>query len=146
LRDLLVNCGIPAANIQQSEDGKGALERLEIRRPDFIITEWQMTPMDGLALTRHLRHPDTTPAPGIPVILCTGNIDTDLLKDARMAGINEIIVKPVNAGAISGRVTAVLERPRPVITLPNYIGPDRRRVSADWDGIERRAKDRDVFL
>lgn len=146
IRGLLNAFGLPLENIRQCDNGEAALELLDIRKSDFLITGWKMTPMDGLTLVRTLRNPNATPAPGIPVIFCSRFLDQRLLQDVRSAGVNEVIVKPINAGAIKSRVTAVLERPRPVITLTNYIGPDRRRGANRWNGVDRRSDERDFFI
>jgi CheY-like chemotaxis protein len=148
VRSLLNSFGIPLDQVRQCNNGKDAIELLEIRNSDFLITGFQMSPMNGLELVRALRHPDTTPAPGIPIIFCSRSLDQRMLIDALGAGANELIVKPINAGAIKRHITAVLERPRPLISLPNYIGPDRRRgySGGTWDGVERRSGKDDFFI
>lgn len=146
VRGLLYDYGLRLDNIEQCADGEEALQKLARAKFDFLITGWRMTPMDGLTLTRTLRNPDVTPAPGIPIIFCSSFLDRRLLDDVRQAGANEVIVKPINAGAINSRVTAILEQPRPLITVTDYVGPDRRRLPESWLGIERRAKDRDWFI
>jgi CheY-like chemotaxis protein len=141
IRDVLHDFGLSRAHVHQAANGKEALEFLEIRSVDFIITGWRMSPVDGLAMTRKLRDPETTPAPGIPVIFCCSTLNKTVLGQARSAGVNEVILKPISTQAIKSRVTAVLERPRPIITLTTYIGPDRRRERGPWDGKERRSED-----
>ena len=133
-------------NIRHCGDGNEALRLLRHRVSDFLIAGGRMAPMDGLTLIRKLRDPNVTPAPGIPIIYCSRDVDAQTLKQVRGAGVNEVVLKPITADAIRTKVVAVLERPRPVITLTSYIGPDRRRLPQDWAGEERRDGEEDVFI
>ena len=124
LRGLLGQLGIPRENLRQCYSGADVLEFLRIRRADFLITGQDMAPIDGLTLIQTLRDPAQTPAPGIPIIFCSASIDLTLLDTLYIAGVNEVLVTPFNAQALNGRVTAVLERPRPVVQTATYVGPD----------------------
>jgi CheY-like chemotaxis protein len=133
IRGLLHELGLPLENIRQCGSGEDALELLKIRKSDFLVAGRQMEPMDGLTLIRTLRDPDLTPAPGIPIIFCSDSVDMRLLDTAYAAGVNEILVKPFNAQAIRSRVTAVLERPRPIVHSPTYVGPQKGRPRGETD-------------
>lgn len=146
VRDLLHDLGIPRPNIRDCGTGADAIEFLRIRRSDFLIAELRMSPMDGLTLLRRLRDPKITPAPGIPVILYADTLDEERLAEIRGAGVNEVLVKPINGEGIRSRVTAILERPRPLVNQPDYIGPDRRRSNAPWSGVERRSGKEDYYI
>ena len=139
LRGSLRELGMPLGNIRQCGSGADALEFLRIRQANFVIAGQQMEPIDGLSLIRVLRDPTKTPAPGIPIIFCSASVDLALLDTLYAAGVNEILVTPFNAQAINSRVTAVLERPRPVIRTATYVGPDTGgpRGEADKDDDDR---------
>lgn len=146
IRDLLIGLGIPRANIRDCDSGADAIELLTIRRSDFLIAELRMSPMDGLTMLRRLRDPKITPVPGVPVILYSETLDEDVLAEIRGAGVNEVLVKPINGAAIRRHVTSILERPRQLINQPDYIGPDRRRNTGPYDGVERRSGKEDFFI
>lgn len=146
LRDLLSDLRIPRSNIREAQDGEEALELLRIKRSDFLIVAQKMIPMDGLTLVQALRNPHVTPAPGIPIIFCSGQLDREFLAKIHHAGVNEAIAKPVNAEAVRRRVVAVLEHPHPIITLENYIGPERRVLSIPREGADRRNSDDDFYI
>lgn len=147
LRDLLADLGIPRSNIREAQNGEGALELLNIQRSTFLIVAQQMIPMDGLTLVQKLRDPNLTPAPGIPIIFCSGQLHREFLTKIHHAGVNEAIAKPVNARAVYRCIAAVLEKPRPVITLANYIGPERRFIAVPRDKEEdRRSSDDDFYI
>lgn len=146
LRDLLADQGISRSNIREAQNGQEAIELLEIRRSHFLIVAQRMSPIDGLTLVQMLRNPNLTPAAGIPVIFCSGQLDREFVRKVHHAGVNEIIAKPVNAESVRRHVSSVLERPRPVITLTDYIGPDRRVISIPRDDDDRRNPDDDFYI
>jgi len=49
------------------------------------------------------------------------------VRQARDAGVNEFIAKPVTSRNLFLRIAAVVERPRPFVRASTYFGPDRRR-------------------
>jgi len=61
------------------------------------------------------------------------------VRQARDAGTNEFLAKPVSANAILTRLLAVIEHPRPFVRTKVYFGPCRRRRTRDeYEGPERR--------
>lgn len=146
LRDILADLGISRSNIREAKNGEEVLELLNIQRSAFLIVAQKMTPMDGLTLVRKLRDPKVTPAPAIPIIFCSAQLDREFLTKIHHAGVNEAIAKPVNVEAVRRRVVAVLEHPHPIITLENYIGPERRLLSIPRDGADRRNSDDDFYI
>ena len=128
IRDVLYDLGFNLDHIRLCENGDEALELLMIAQSDILITCQRMTPTDGLTLIRKLRDPKTTPAPEIPIIFCSAVLDQRLLEEVRQAGANEILLKPINAARIKSRIDAIIQKPRPIVRIENYIGPDRRRL------------------
>ncbi len=85
-------------------------------------------------------HPQTSPNPFVPVIMLTGHTHIDHVRQARDAGVNEFLAKPVSVKAIMTRLISVIEHPRPYVRTKAYFGPCRRRRGADeYRGPERRA-------
>jgi DNA-binding response OmpR family regulator len=101
-----------------------------------------MGTIDGVDFVRKLRDPKESPAPGVPVIFCSRQLDRQLVEDVRDAGINEVIVKPITLGAVKSRIRILFEKPRTLVNLTTYVGPDRRRLHDDNVPRERRAKAR----
>ncbi len=95
LQTILASRG--ATSIRSVHDGREALEAMRVDRPDMVIAEWIMAPMDGLELIRYIRCSDKSPDPYLPVILLTGAADGNLLPLARDAGASEIVLKPLHA-------------------------------------------------
>lgn len=140
IRGLLRDIGFSFENIRLCRDGEEALELLSVAKSDILITCLRMTPMDGLTLIRRLRDPKATPAADISIIFCSAVLDMKLLDEVRLAGANEIIVKPINAAAVKTRIDSIVENPRPMIRLQDYVGPDRRRLPDEPGQNDRRTK------
>ena len=75
--------------------------------------------------------------------MMTGHVERSRVEQARDAGVNEFILKPLTPTALVSRLEAVLQRPRAFVRLPSYFGPDRRRRDDPaYRGPRRRAEDR----
>jgi DNA-binding response OmpR family regulator len=98
-----------------------AMDDLDRFEPDIVITDW------NLEFIRRVRDAKTSPNPCVPIIMLTGRAELPLVIQARDAGVNEFLAKPVSAKALYGRITAAVLHPRPFIRTPTYFGPDRRR-------------------
>lgn len=128
--------------VREAADGDAALEMLNRWPCDFVICDFRMTPMDGVAFTRHIRtHPDS-PNAYLPIIMMTGHAERARVEEARDAGVTEFLVKPVTPRGVLDRIVAMIERPRPFVKSASYFGPDRRRrLAADYAGPTRRSTD-----
>ncbi|MBL6854665.1 MAG: response regulator, partial [Alphaproteobacteria bacterium] len=73
LKALLHALGIAA--IFEATDGAGAFDLLRRKEPDLILTDLSMSPVDGLAFVREVRHSPTSPNPYIPIIMVTGHTE-----------------------------------------------------------------------
>jgi DNA-binding response OmpR family regulator len=86
-----------------------------------------MEPVDGVEFTRRVRNGSDPRLVRLPIIMMTGHSELRRIVDARDAGVNEIVVKPLTAKAVLSRIEAVTQRPRPFVRTISYFGPDRRR-------------------
>jgi len=134
---LLLALGIGSVELAQS--GKHAIAMNENFRPDIVITDWLMEPMDGIELTRYLRNDKNSPDPFIPIIMMTGHAEVERVMEARDAGVTEFLVKPLSAKSLCDRIVSVIEKPRPFIRTKTFFGPCRRRQGwTGYTGPERR--------
>lgn len=130
-------------HILQAGDGQHALELLRQFKPDIIITDWQMEPMDGLELTARIRANPKLAAQLAPIILMTGYSAEARVKLARDTGITEFLVKPFTAEALASRIAHVIKEPRDFVVANKYKGPDRRRrPSGSFKGPVKRSRDK----
>jgi len=122
----------------EATDGADALKILKTYAPDIIITDWAMDPVDGIELTRMLRTNADSPNPYVPIIMLSAHSEANKIVEARDAGVNEFVVKPISVNTLFSRIQAVIERPRPFVRIPGYFGPDRRRRNTRIGEPDRR--------
>ena len=126
--------------IFEAPSGESAWAILRDANPDVVILDWQMDGMSGLDFVRLARTSPQTPNPFVPIIMLTGHTHIDHVRQARDAGANEFLAKPVSVKAILTRLISVIEHPRPYVRAGSYFGPCRRRRGGDeYRGPERRS-------
>jgi CheY-like chemotaxis protein len=132
-------------NVKEAGDGAEALRLLSSGYfPDILITNWQMPMIDGIDLARMVRTGSDSRDPYVPIIMVTGHSEHNRIIEARDAGVNEILVKPISARTLTTRIFSVINNPRPFVRSSHYFGPDRRRrVDPSYRGPERRKGDKD---
>ena len=65
-----------------------------------------------------------------------------ICREAREAGVNEFLAKPLTARGVIERLHQAVENPRPYVRSDDYFGPDRRRRNdANYKGPFRRSTD-----
>ena len=94
--------------INEAASGKEALAILVNFRPDIIITDLAMKPLNGIDFVRLLRADRASPAPDVPVIMLTGYSEEAMVVKARVAGVNDFIVKPVSANVLRERIERIV--------------------------------------
>lgn len=82
-----------AANyvVESASDGIEALEKMQAKSFDAIITDIKMPRMDGSVLLNNIRHIEEYKE--TPVIVVSGVYDTELQKEFMKQGANKVIVK-----------------------------------------------------
>ena len=105
-----------------------ALDLLDSSPVDLVITDWKMSPRDGLDLVQTIRTPLVNDYSRIPVVMLTAYSDTIKMRDARNAGVNEFLVKPFTAERLARALICALGESRDFITTDDFFGPDRRSV------------------
>jgi CheY-like chemotaxis protein len=127
--------------IFEAENGDRAWTSLRENNPDVMVLDWMMEGMSGLELAKMIRTNAQAPNPFVPIIMLTGYTSLDHVRQARDAGINEFIAKPVAAKTMMARLVSVIEHPRPFVRTSVYFGPCRRRRANDeYKGAERRSE------
>jgi two-component system chemotaxis response regulator CheY len=109
-----------------SADGKSGFVTVQSVKPDFVLTDFSMQPVNGAEFVRMIRAlPE--PMAYLPIIMITGHGERQYIERARDAGVTELLTKPVTARDLYIRIMDVVEKPRKFIKSPSFIGPDRRR-------------------
>lgn len=121
--------GIGVGIVKEASDGADALDAMRNGVPDIVITDLNMSPIDGLDFCQMIRTAPDSPYPFVPIIMMTGHTERSKVAAARDAGVNEVLAKPISARSLLDRIVAVIDRPRPFVKTNNYAGPCRRRTT-----------------
>ena len=137
VRKVLESLGF--VSIKLARDGTKALQIMREGRIDMVITDWRMSPMDGINLVKYLRTSEESPNRFVAIIMLTGNVEREQVEIARDAGITEFVIKPFSAKTLCDRIVALIESPRGFIISKTFVGPDRRRrMILPPEGSDRR--------
>lgn len=135
--DTLKRLGV--GKVYQAHDGESGFRQFVKYRPDIVLTDWEMEPVDGLELVHAIRRDAMSPKRTAPVIVMTGYGAPARVAAARDTGATEFLVKPFTANELVRRICHVIDNPRDFVETVDFFGPDRRRRrSHDYDGPERR--------
>jgi CheY-like chemotaxis protein len=131
--------GLGVVNITEARGGIGGYEKFKTRPIDLIITDYLMSPVDGITFTKRIRTGNDNPNPQVPIIMLSAYSEPQRVKQARDAGVTEFLCKPVTALALYSRLQSVINRPRDFVESVQFLGPDRRRRRASgYEGAEKR--------
>ena len=137
IHDVLARLGF--GNILKARDGQEALALLDSKPIDFIICDWRMPHMDGIAFTKKVRASGKAYAL-VPIIMLTGNAEKEHVIDARDAGVTEYLVKPFTVRDLFDRLKEIINNPREFVMAFSYQGPSRRRRNRAGNASERRKR------
>jgi CheY-like chemotaxis protein len=77
----------------EASDGHEALALVKEHRPDIVILDWMMPGLSGLEVCKAIREdPDLA---GIQIIIMTARTGFDSETEAREAGVDHFITKPI---------------------------------------------------
>ncbi|MGE5503112.1 MAG: response regulator [Actinomycetota bacterium] len=112
-----------------------ALEVVAANGANILFCDWS-DELNALDLLRFLRSEDS-PDRFLPVVVTTGFNNYDRFQAALAAGATEFMLKPFTAQAVENRLKSAA-RPRPFVQASGFFGPDRRRSTREFPGLDRR--------
>ena len=132
IRQLIVQMlrAFRVSSISEANDAADALKLLRTHKFDLILCDYLMSPLNGVDFTRLVRTAKDSKDQEVPIIMITGHTAYEDVIHMRNAGINELLVKPLSAQSLLGRIVYVFEKPREFVRSDVYTGPDRRRQFA----------------
>ena len=138
VRNILTSIGVK--NVHEAVDGVSGLEAIRTQAPGLVILDWEMPLLNGAELVRIVRSPGVFPVPDVPIIMLTGHVERWRVVEAANLGVNEFLRKPVSGKALLDRMVAILTKPRPMVRLGDYYGPEPRKP------VHERKEQLDVLL
>ena len=92
----------------EAENGAVAVERVKALSPDIVILDLSMPVMNGLEAARKI----ASIAPKTAMVLFTMHASEHLMKDARNAGIKDVISKLDGPATLLASVERITQKPR----------------------------------
>jgi CheY-like chemotaxis protein len=96
-------------HVTVAEDGLKALETFEaseVGQYGVILMDIQMPVMDGYEATRRIRALNRDDAQNVSIIACTASTFVEDRNAAFASGMNDFLAKPLNVGAMLGKIEA----------------------------------------
>ena len=103
--------------VQTADNGKSALEFIDARRPDIVLTDLQMPDMDGLELLESIKEE----YPMIPVVLMTAQGNEKIAAIAMKAGATSYIVKRRMTEDLTRTVERIIAATQEVMLPPQLM-------------------------
>ena len=139
VREILENLGFKS--VYFVKNGEEALRIMRTDRIDILITDWRMSPLDGISLVKYIRTSEDSPNRFMPIIMLTANVEREHVEMARDNGVTEFAIKPFSAKTLCDRISLLIDHPRAFIMSRKFTGPDRRRRNIyPPDSLEKRTR------
>ncbi|WP_138379943.1 response regulator [Luteithermobacter gelatinilyticus] len=150
IRSLIVNSlrVLGVGTVKSVDDGGEAIEVIKgvandpikagMMNVDIVISDWEMSPVNGMMLLRWIRRHKESPDRFMPFIMLTGYSEPSRVQEARDMGVTEFMSKPFSVKALADKLYSVIMKPRQFVHTSTYFGPDRRRQAIPIEGEDRR--------
>lgn len=106
MANYLIRSHVEENKIVFASDGKEALAKLSNQDFGLIIVDLIMPKMNGLQLIKEIQQ--RTKTKFIPVVIISGNVESESVKKAMSMGVNNIIVKPFTYNIFLERIGRAL--------------------------------------
>lgn len=116
--------------------------RNSVKKGHKHLPEFDTLQLSGIEFVHRLRSAKSSPTPFIPVLMLMDHARVSEITKARDAGVNEIVLKPLEAKNFCERIIAMVDAPRLYVTASTYHGPCRRlKAGISPTGAERRLRE-----
>jgi len=106
IKNLLKDLGYD--NVDEAEDGAQGLEKLRGGSFDFVVSDWNMPNMDGLAMLQSIRADPNLSK--LPVLMVTAEAKKENIIAAAQAGANGYVVKPFTVATLEEKLNKIFEK------------------------------------
>jgi len=118
-------------SVASADSGEAALRMVQAAQAsaepfDVVLLDWQMPGMGGADVARSIRGLTLSRQPHLCLMTAFGR--ENLFADAKLLGIESMLVKPVSASVMVDHMTNVLGRPAPQNPTADRLTPTPRRA------------------
>ena len=99
---------VPGIKVVVAENGKVALEKLQLENFDLILMDVQMPVMDGYDSTRHIRSDFDEPTRSVPIIALTASATLAEVERCFASGMNDCVSKPFTAEILLQKISGMI--------------------------------------
>jgi two-component system KDP operon response regulator KdpE len=125
--------------VVEAPDGRTALERWAVRRPDLVLLDLGLPDMDGLAVVGAIRREAAT-----PIVILSGRYEEREKVEALDRGADDYVTKPFGVDELRARLRAALRRAAGpggdsagrITTGPLVLDAGTHEVTVDGRGVE----------
>jgi two-component system chemotaxis response regulator CheY len=100
MRKLLSQIGF--TDIDDASDGAAALAKMRAKKYGLVISDWNMAPMSGYDLLKHVRADPVLAE--TPFIIVTAESKMENVVTAKNAGVDNYIIKPFDAATLRNKI------------------------------------------
>jgi CheY-like chemotaxis protein len=118
--------GFGANKLMEVDNSRSLLQALSGQKIDILLCDSRLSPHDGLQLTRTIRRNSQNQHRTMPILLLSSDTNEMTVRQARDAGANMVIAKPMSPTSLYDRLSWIAFNPRPFIDTATYFGPDPR--------------------
>lgn len=108
IAQLLKRLGV--SRVLDCQNGAFALQLLEHHKPDVILCDIRMAPVDGLQFLKDVRNGLGGSDRNVPIIFLTSASDRSTVQAAITHDVDGYMVKPVSAEDLKSKIIGVLNR------------------------------------
>lgn len=139
--------GFGTNKVLEVRDSMGAIQTLSGQKIDILLVDSRLPPHGGLSLTKAIRRKVDNENRMLPILLMTDDTRESTVKQARDAGANMVIAKPMSPASLYDRLAWIALTPRQFVDAPTYFGPDRRfKIEGYPKGVGRRKGDHEIAV
>lgn len=156
IKSIFAQLGFP--NVLVANDIYESMQIMKRIRVDMIFADWGLKAgynpqvysggalanriaVNGAQYVKNLRFAPSSPNPFIPVVMLMGSVTDRDVVVVRDSGVNDVILKPLEAHEFCQKIVALIDHPRIFITASSYKGPCRRiDNAAEYSSKERRKR------
>ncbi|MBN2654460.1 MAG: chemotaxis response regulator CheY [Nitrospirae bacterium] len=106
VKNLLKQLGFE--NIDEAEDGNMALNKMKSGNYGLVVSDWNMSNMEGIELLRSVRADDTLKE--TPFLMVTAEAEKEKVIEAIKAGVDNYIVKPFTAEILKEKLEKIADK------------------------------------
>jgi CheY-like chemotaxis protein len=96
--------------LRTCEEPNLALKIYRDWRPDLVIVDFEMGAMTGADFTKRLRNLEAKVGRRTAVLMMTAHTDKRRVLEARDAGVDDLVVKPITVGALTRKMLSACGR------------------------------------